>query len=112
MPYEIVKPPSNGCSDLTYLKDVFKARLAGQATTVVVSDCRVDWNQPAGGQAAGPGHRRFRGRRAPSGLGDPRRGGRRCSPAFGGRGYLAGHATERRGEEGRLLLSGGNFPLC
>jgi Uma2 family endonuclease len=33
-------------SDLTYLKDVFKARLAGQATTVVVSDCRVDWNLP------------------------------------------------------------------
>ena len=31
-------------SDLTYLKDVFKARLAGQAATVVVSDCRVDWN--------------------------------------------------------------------
>jgi colicin import membrane protein len=33
-------------SDLTYLRDVFKARLAGQATTVVVSDCRVDWNLP------------------------------------------------------------------
>lgn len=33
-------------SDLTYLKDVFKARLAGQTTTVVVSDCRVDWNLP------------------------------------------------------------------
>ena len=33
-------------SDLTYLKDVFKARLAGQATTLVVSDCRVDWNLP------------------------------------------------------------------
>lgn len=33
-------------SDLTYLKVVFKARLAGQATTVVVSDCRVDWNLP------------------------------------------------------------------
>ncbi len=28
------------------LKDVFKAHLAGQATTVVVSDCRVDWNLP------------------------------------------------------------------
>jgi len=33
-------------SDLTYLRDVFKARLAGQATMVVVSDCRVDWNLP------------------------------------------------------------------
>ncbi len=31
-------------SDLNYLKDVFKARLAGQIRTVVVSDCRVDWN--------------------------------------------------------------------
>ncbi len=40
-------------SDVTYLRDVFKARLAGQATTVVVSDCRVDWNL-AGVRPLGP----------------------------------------------------------
>jgi hypothetical protein len=36
----------SGGRAFTYLKDVFKARLAGQATTVVVSKCRVDWNLP------------------------------------------------------------------
>jgi len=33
-------------SDLNYLKDVFKARLAGDRHAAVVSDCRVDWNIP------------------------------------------------------------------
>jgi colicin import membrane protein len=33
-------------SDLNYLKDVFKARLADEPSTAVVSDCRVDWNLP------------------------------------------------------------------
>ena len=35
----------SGGRAFTYLKDVFKARLAGQATAVV-SKCRVDWNMP------------------------------------------------------------------
>ena len=33
-------------SDLNYLKDVFKSRLAGDPHSAVVSDCRVDWNLP------------------------------------------------------------------
>jgi len=32
--------------DWTYLRVVFKARLAGDASAVVVTDCRVDWNIP------------------------------------------------------------------
>ena len=33
-------------NDILYLKDVFKARLAGDRTAAVISDCRVDWNLP------------------------------------------------------------------
>jgi Uma2 family endonuclease len=39
--------------DVNYLKSVFKARLAGDAHAVVVSDCRVDWNVP-GVEPLGP----------------------------------------------------------
>jgi Uma2 family endonuclease len=40
-------------SDLNYLKDVFKARLANDPTKAVISDCRVDWNLP-GVKPVGP----------------------------------------------------------
>ncbi len=33
-------------NDSSYLKSVFKARLAGDPEAAVVSDCRVDWNIP------------------------------------------------------------------
>ena len=33
-------------NDVVYLKIVFKAQLAGEPGSLVVSDCRVDWNLP------------------------------------------------------------------
>jgi len=40
-------------NDVSYLKYVFKARLAGDRTAAVLSDCRVDWNLP-GVEPLGP----------------------------------------------------------
>jgi Uma2 family endonuclease len=40
-------------NDVSYLKYVFKARLAGDKTAAVLSDCRVDWNLP-GVEPLGP----------------------------------------------------------
>jgi Uma2 family endonuclease len=40
-------------NDVGYLTNVFKARLAGNKTAAVLSDCRVDWNLP-GVEPLGP----------------------------------------------------------
>jgi Uma2 family endonuclease len=47
-------------SDAAYLKEVFKAQLAGDRTAAVISDCRVDWNLP-GVRPLGPDVAVFRG---------------------------------------------------
>ena len=39
--------------DIVYLRTVFKSQVAGVPTTVVLSDCRVDWNL-AGVRPLGP----------------------------------------------------------
>ncbi len=78
--------------DVGYLKDVCKARLAGDKTAAVLSDCRVDWNLK-GVEPLGPDVAAFLGVRRHRDWATFDVAAEGCADA-GGRGDIAGYAAE------------------
>ena len=88
--------------DINYLKVVFNARLAHVPNARALCDCRVDWNVP-GLRPLGPDIAVFFGVRRRKDWATLKVAGRGSPAGAGGRGHLAQHAQERRGDQGRVL---------